>query len=202
MKKQFLLALILGFAISFGAFAQEKDIKEKLKKVEGNPESIVVKTDKGTITFNREEAKELLKMLKAKKHGKRIVVMNNDEDSCCNNDAEFDFDFDQFSLPMHNFHFTPNDGLDSNLRIDFSDFMDSFGSNKIKKKIVIQNRDGNKTVTVTTKENGTEQIEMFEGKDAEKYLEEHKSDETKDESSSKGIKKKVKKIVIEDEDKK
>ena len=199
MKKQFLFAVILGFAISFGVFAQEKNIKEKLKKIEGNAKSIEVKTDKGTVSFTGEEAEELLKLL-MKKHATKVIVINDDEDFDWNEDN--DVDIDELTLPSHKFNFFHNRGLDSNIRIDVSDFMDSFGSNKIKKKIVIQNRDGNKTVTVTTKENGTEQIEMFEGKDAEKYLEEHKSDETKDDASSKGMNKKVKKIVIEDEDKK
>lgn len=200
MKKQLLFAAILGFAISITGFTQEKGLKEKLKTVEGNPESIVVKTDKGTVTFDKAEAEELMKMLKSKRHAKKVVVFDGDEDACCGEDG--DVDFEEFSFPPHKFQFLHDGGLDSNIRIDVSDFLNSFGSNKINKKVVIQNRDGNKTVTVTTKENGTEQIEMFEGKDAEKYIEDHKSDETKDEPSSKGMKKKVKKIVIEDEDKK
>lgn len=200
MKKQLLFAAILALAILTSGFAQEKDLKEKLKTVEGNPESIVVKTDKGTVTFNKAEAEELMKMLKSKRHAKKVVVFNGDEDACCGEDG--DVDFEEFSFPPHKFKSLHHGGLDSNIRIDISDFLDSFGSNRINKKVVIQNRDGNKTVTVTTKENGTEQIEMFEGKDAEKYIEEHKSDETKDESASKGMKKKVKKIVIEEKDQK
>jgi len=200
MKKQLLFTAILALAISTSGFAQEKDLKEKLKTVEGNPESIVVKTDKGTVTFNKAEAEELMKMLKSKKHAKKVIVFKGDEDACCDEDG--DVDFEEFSFPPHKFKFLHNGGLDSNIRIDISDFLDSFGPNKINKKVVIQNRDGNKTVTVTTKENGTEQVEMFEGKDAEKYIEEHKSEETKDESSSKGMKKKVKKIVIEEKDQK
>jgi len=200
MKKQLLFAAILGLAFSTSGFAQEKDLKEKLKTVEGKPESIVVKTDKGTVTFDKAEAEELMKMLKSKRHTKKIVVFNGDEDACCGEDG--DVDFEEFSFPPHKFNFLHKGGLDSNIRIDVSDFLDSFGPNKINKKVVIQNRDGKKIVTVTTKENGTEQIEMFEGKDAEKYIEEHKSDETKDDSSSKGMKKKVKKIVIEEKDQK
>lgn len=200
MKKQLLLALVLGFAVSSTGFAQEKELKEKLKKVEGTPESIIVKTDKGTITFDKAEAEELMKIFRAKKQAKKVVVFNGDENECCGDDVEIDFD--EFSFPLHKFRFLHDGGLDSNLRIDLSDIMDSFGPNRIKKKIVIENRDGNKTVTVTTREHGTEQIELFEGKDAEKYIEEHKNDETKDESAPKGMKKKVKKIVIEEKDQK
>ncbi len=199
MKKQLLLALVLGFAISAPGFAQEKDLKEKLKQVEGNPESIVVKTDKGTVTFDKAEAEELMKMLKSKKHAKKVVVLEGDENECCGDDVEIDFD--EFSFPPHKFKFLHDGELDSNLRIDLSDIMDSFGPNRIKKKIVIENRDGNKTVTVTTREHGTEQIEMFEGKDAEKYIEEHKNEASKSESVQKGMKKKVKKIVEDDEKK-
>jgi len=78
--------------------------------------------------------------------------------------------------------------------------MDAFGGNKVHKKIVIEKRDGNKSVTVTTKENGTETVEMFEGADAEKYIKEHKNDSEKDVAPAKGEKKKVKKIIKEDKD--
>jgi len=200
MKKQILFTIILGIAISVGMFAQEKGLKDKLKKIEGKAESVVIKTDKGITTFSGEDADDLIKMLKSKQHAKKIVVIDGEDDFSW--DEGNDVDIDELSLPIHKLKIFHDRGLDNDIRIDLSDMMDSLAPNKIHKKIVVQNKDGNKTVTVTTKENGTEKIEMFEGKDAEKYLEEHKSDTEKVDPSSKGLKKKVKKIVIEDEDQK
>ncbi len=60
--------------------------------------------------------------------------------------------------------------------------------------------DGNKKVTVTTKENGEEKTEVYEGKEAEEYLE--KMDAESDEfdiMKEKENGKKVKKIIIETE---
>lgn len=200
MKKQLLLSVIFGILLTFGAFAQEKGLNDKLKKIEGKAESIVVKTDKGTFTFSGKEADAVMKILMSKKSAKKVIVINGEDDFSWNEND--DVDVDELRIPLKKLKIFHGSDQDGNIEIELSDLLDSSNSGKIHKKVVIQNRDGNKTVTVTTKENGTEQIEMFEGKDAEKYIEEHKSDETKDESAPKGMKKKVKKIVIENEDKK
>jgi len=200
MKRQLLFTAILSVLISCGVFAQEKGLKEKLKKVEGKAESIVIQTDKGTTTFSGDEADALMKMIKANAHGRKVIFLDGDDDFSW--DAESDIDIDKLCLPLKKFKTLHGGALGGNIKVELSDLMDSLNPDRIHKKIVIQTRDGNKTVTVTTKENGTEKVEMFEGSDAEKYLEEHKSDIDKEETTSKGLKKKVKKIEIDDENKK
>jgi len=200
MKRQLLFTAILSILISVGVFAQGKALKEKLKKIEGNAESIVIQTDKGTTTFSGDEADALMKMIKSKDHSRNVIVFDGDDDFSW--DEGNDIDIDKLCLPLEKMKTWHGGALGGNIRIDLSDFMDSLNPDKVHKKIVIQNRDGNKTVTVTTREYGTEKIEMFEGSDADKYLEEHKSDNEKVEAPSKSLKKKTKKIVVDDENEK
>jgi len=77
---------------------------------------------------------------------------------------------------------------------DFDDVSDG-----IQKKVKVEVEDGNKTVTVTTKENGEEKTEVYTGKEADEYIEKMKA-ENKDfdiSVESKSDNKKVKKIIIE-----
>ena len=201
MKKQLLFATILCIIVSTAVFAQEKGLKDKLKKIDGKAESVVVKTDKGTVTFSGKEADELVKMLKTKKSAKKVIILNSDDDEFSwNEDGEGDSS--DSSMPMQKFKFLHNRNSFGDLEIELSDIMESLSDNKIHKKIIVQNRDGVKTVTITTKENGTEKIEILEGTDADKYLEEHKSDTEKEGAASKGLKKKIKKIIKEEQNEK
>jgi len=67
MKKQLLLTFVLCAAIAAVGFAQEKNLKEKLKTIDGKAQSVEVKTDKGTVTFTGDEAEEIVKLLTAMK---------------------------------------------------------------------------------------------------------------------------------------
>lgn len=200
MKKQLLFAAILSIIISAGVFAQKKGLTDKLKKIEGKTESIVIKTDKGITTFSGEEAAALMKMLKPEKTTKKIIVVDGDDDFSWNEND--DVDVDEQYLPIKKIRVIDHGVRDKEIEINVSDILDSSVSKNVEKTVMVENKTGNKVVTVTTKENGTEKIEMFEGADADKYLKEHKSDKVKAEPSSTGLKKKVKKIVIKDENEK
>ena len=65
----------------------------------------------------------------------------------------------------------------------------------------IEVEDGNKKVTVTTRENGEEKTEVYEGTEAEEYIEKMKAENDDFDISieSKTDGKKVKKIIIETE---
>jgi len=139
-------------------------------------------------------------MLKPEKTAKKVIVLDGDDDFSWNEDD--DVDLDEVGPPMKKIKVFHNGAPDGEIEINISDILDSSASKNVEKTVVVKNRNGKKVVTVTTKENGSEKIEMFEGADAEKYLEEHKSDKEKAEPFSKGLKKKVKKIVIEDKDEK
>jgi len=200
MKKQLFFVASLSLLITFGAIAQVKGLQEKLKKVEGKTESVIIKTDKGSTTFSGDEAEALLKMLKAKTHGKKIIIVDGEDDvSCCGDDGE---NFDESNLPIKKMRLMHHGAPDENIEIELSDIMDSSAANKVRKKVVVDNRDGDKTVTITTTENGAEKVEMLEGADAEKFLKEHKEKEEKIDLPASGQKKKIKKIIIEDENKK
>ncbi|MFA4923969.1 MAG: hypothetical protein WC557_07240 [Ignavibacteriaceae bacterium] len=201
MKKFTLLVSTFGILLSVGSFAQEKNLREKLNKIDGNVESIVIKTDKGTVTFSGEEAKSLMKRMQSKTSAKKIIILDNDDENSLF-EEESDIKVDRLRLPMKKIKVFRNGAPDGEIEINISDILDSPASNNVEKKVVVQNKDGNKIVTVTTKENGSEKIEMFEGADAENYLKEHKIEKGKDAPSSKELKKKVKKIVIEDENEK
>jgi len=54
----------------------------------------------------------------------------------------------------------------------------------IKKKVKVEIVDGQKKVTVTTTENGEEKVELFEGEDADKYLDEHEELQFNDEDGN------------------
>jgi len=202
MKKQLLFATVLSLIISTALFAQEKGIRDKLKKIEGNTESVVVKTDKGTVTFSGKEADELVKMLKMKKSTKKIIVLNSGDDDEFTWNEDCEGDPSDSCLPMKKFKFHHDMDSAGDIEIELSDVMESLSDNKIHKKIIVQNKDGVKTVTITTKENGTEKVEILEGADADKYLDEHKTDNEKDGAASKGLKKKIKKIIKEEQNEK
>ena len=71
----------------------------------------------------------------------------------------------------------------------------------MRKKVKVEIENGNKKVTVTTNENGEQNTEVYEGKEADEYIEKLKS-EHKDISISIDEDKdgkKVKKIIIETE---
>ena len=126
----------------------------------------------------------------------------------------------------HNFVWTTSDSADGKekvyiIRTDGDDKdieIESEGENKIiiksdkdlddfdniegiKKKVKVEVENGNKKVTVTTTENGEEKTEVYEGKEADEYIEKMKaSDNNLNIIIENGKdKKKVKKIIIETE---
>ncbi|MEE9450856.1 MAG: hypothetical protein V3V72_12470, partial [Ignavibacteriaceae bacterium] len=72
----------------------------------------------------------------------------------------------------------------------------------IEKRINIEIEDGNKKVTITTKENGEEKTEVYEGEEADEYLEKIKSEHGNEmliEIGEDSKHKKMKKIIIKKE---
>ncbi len=59
---------------------------------------------------------------------------------------------------------------------EFEFFTDDNSSDKIQKRINVEIKDDEKIVTVTTLKDGKENIEVYEGKAAEEYLDKMKSD--------------------------
>jgi len=168
--------------------AQEK-LNEKIKKIDGTVDKVTITSDGKEYIFEGAEAEQLFKKMKS--NNSQSFVWNSSDDSTKKKviilDADRDEDMIEVESGAENVVIVKIDG-------DFDDIEDG-----IQKKVKIEVEDGNKTVTVTTKENGEEKTEVYEGKEADEYIEKMKSENGEinisvDESTDG---KKVKKIIIE-----
>jgi len=170
--------------------AQEK-LNEKIKKIDGTVDKVTITSDGKEYIFEGTEAEQLFKKMKS--NNSQSFVWNSSDDSTKKKviilDADRDEDMIEVESGAENVVIVKIDG-------DFDDIEDG-----IQKKVKVEVEDGNKTVTVTTKENGEEKTEVYEGKEADEYIEKMKSENGEinisvDESTDG---KKVKKIIIETE---
>ena len=178
-----LLSPILTFA--------QSDVKKILKDINGKVDEIVIKSEGKEFTFSGDEAAELFSAMKKDKQvksfsfttkegkvftddslTKKIIIKNLDDDSEDEVMVYVDEDFDSGDADMK----------------------------KIEKKVMVSDNGGKKIVKVTTNEDGKENIEVYEGKAADEYLEKMKSDEIEvnvDIKEEDG--KKIETIIIEKE---
>jgi len=168
--------------------AQEK-LNEKIKKIDGTVDKVTITSDGKEYIFEGTEAEQLFKKMKS--NNSQSFVWNSSDDSTKKKviilDADRDEDMIEVESGAENVVIVKIDG-------DFDDIEEG-----IQKKVKVEVEDGNKTVTVTTKENGEEKTEVYEGKEADEYIEKMKSENGEinisvDESTDG---KKVKKIIIE-----
>ncbi len=196
--KKLLFSVLLFTLISFFANAQS-DVNKMLKDISGKVDEIIIKSDGKVYTFNGDEAEKLFssmkqdkkmkhfefftddgKIIKGDSLNKRIVIKKlNDDDTDTNEDIRVYI----------------NDEDSDSTAEDIK---------QIEKKIIVTNDDGKKIVKVTTNENGKEDVEVYEGKAAEEYLDKMKDEKEIEvqvdvNKDSKG--KKIKKIIIEKEEK-
>jgi len=192
MRGLFKNLLLTGFVtlLFITNLSAQENLSEKLKKIEGSVDKITITADGKEYLFEGDEAEQLFKNMKRKSSNsfvwnatddetgkKKIVIIDSDVDS---DEIEIESDDDNVVI-------VKTDG-------DFDDVSDG-----IQKKVKVEVEDGNKTVTVTTKENGEEKTEVYTGKEADEYIEKMKA-ENKDfdiSVESKSDNKKVKKIIIE-----
>ncbi len=183
---QFLIHSFFYSLIFFShSFAQENP-EDKIKEIDGAVEKITITSGGKEYIFEGADAEVLFEKMKKKhshsfawnstnddKMNKKIVIINSDGES-----EEI-----EISTECHDDFESTNDGIN--------------------KKIKVEMDNGNKKVTVTTKENGEEKTELYEGKEADEYLEKMKSEnddlDIRIDENSDG--KKVKKIIIETEKK-
>ena len=187
--------LILGFIAALLIIpsnpAQEK-LNDKISKIEEPVEKIVITSNGKDYTFQDEEAKELFNKIKKKPshnfswttsdstNGKeKVYIIKTDDDD---NEIEIE-----------------TEGENKIIIKSDKDFDDLDNVEGIKKKVKVEVEDGNKKVTVTTKENGEEKTEVYEGKEADEYLEKMKSENKDLDISIDKDGKKVKKIIIKTE---
>lgn len=185
------LALFTALFIIPSSLAQEK-LKDKIEKIEGSVEKIVITSDGKDYTFQGNDAKELFDKIKKKSSHDYVWTTS---DSAAGNE---------------NVYIIKTDGDDKEIEIE------SEGENKIiiksdkdidddisgiRKKVKIEVDNGNKKVTVTTTENGEAKTEVYEGKEADEYIDKMKAndDDLNIIIENGKDKKKVKEIIIETE---
>ena len=185
-----ILPAIAIFMLSSIGFAQE-GLKDKLSKIEGHVDKITISAGGEEFTFEGEEAEKLFnKMQSSTKSSNTFIVKMDEEGGEGTNKIIIKSDGSSEEI----YEFKTHEGDHA---VWFSDDDDL---QSLDKNIKIEIEDGNKKVTVTTKENGEEKTEIYEGEEAEEYLDKMKSDHGHEmliEIDEDGNHKKMKKIIIE-----
>jgi hypothetical protein len=186
----FFTTLLFSTMISNSVIAQN-DLNDELKKIDGTVDKITITANGQDYTFEGSDAEALFKKMKSSKS--HSFVWNSSDDSKDKRIIILDADVDEDAIEV--------DSGDENVFIiktgkDLDD-VDEGMSKKVKVKI----ENGEKTVTVTKKENGEEKTEVYTGKEADEYINKMKSKnndfDIQIDSDKDG--KKVKKIIIETE---
>lgn len=192
MKGLFKNFVLIGFTplLFIANLNAQENLDEKIDKIDGSVQKITITADGKEYLFEGDEAEQLFKNIK-RKSSKSFVWNSSDDESSKKKIVIIDGDGESKEIEIEsddeNVVIVKTDG-------DFDDVTDG-----IQKKVKVEVEDGNKKVTVTTKENGEEKTEVYEGKEADEYIEKMKA-ENKDfdisiENKTDG--KKVKKIIIE-----
>ena len=188
-----LIVIILLSSLVFvtSNFAQEK-LKDKIEKIDGSVEKIVITSEGREYTFKGKEADELFqKIKKGASHNLSWTMADTEEGQDKVIIINSDGDEEVIEIESEG-----NDNIIIKTDKDFDKDIDG-----IRKKVKVEVENGNKKVTVTTTENGDEKTEVYEGKEADEYIQKMKSENDDFDIEIKSDKdgKKVKKIIIETE---
>ena len=192
MKRLYTTIALIFFTsllINANLNAQEK-LNDKINKIDGEVQKITITADGKEYLFEGDEAAKLFEKMKSSK-SQSFVWNSSDDESTKKKVIILDADGENEVIEI--------ESEDDNVYIIRKDKDLDNVSDGITKKVKVEIEDANKKVTVTTKENGEEKTEVYEGKEAEEYIEKMKA-ENKDfnisiEENKDG--KKVKKIIIE-----
>ena len=194
MNRRIILSLILALSPIL-TFAQS-DVNKILKDINGKVDEIIIKSEGKEYKFSGDEAEKLFASMKDDKEVRAFTFTTKDGKV---------FEGDSLDKQIIIKKLGDENNGDSNMVIVLinEDDFDSEDTDikTIEKKVIVSEENDKKVVTVTTKEDGKENIEVYEGKAAEEYLERVKSEneievnvDIKEEDG-----KKVKKIIIEKE---
>ncbi len=194
MNKRIILALLLAL-FPILTFAQS-DVNTILKNITGSVDEIVIKSEGKEYKFSGDEAQKLFSSMKNKKEVKSFSFTSKDGKV---------FEGDSLNKKIIIKELGDESNGDSNVvivLIDEDDFDTEDSDIKtIEKKVLVSEENGKKVVKVTTKEDGKENTEIYEGKAADDYLEKMKSENEIEVNvnvqEEEG--KKIKKIIIEKE---
>ena len=173
--KTLTIQILILFLVSTLLFAQSKKvIKEKLNNIRGDVSKVVISTENGDVTFDGDEAEKLFKKMKSKTIHKNIEWISKN-----GHDFGFDSESDNvmiFKSDKGGKHFIKEiKGADNVMIIKTDSDKDNElidGNKQIQIEVQVEEKNGEKTETVTTNENGEEKVETFSGKEAEEYLDE------------------------------
>jgi hypothetical protein len=178
------------FILSPTGFAQE-NLTDKLSKIEGHVDKITINAGGEEFTFEGEEAEKLFNKMQSNTKSSNTFVVRVDEEGGegtkkiiikSDGDSEEIYEFNTHEGD-HAIWFSDDDNLHS-----------------LDKNVKVEIEDGKKKVTVTTTENGEEKTEIYEGEEAEEYLNKMKLEHGHEmliEIDEDGNHKKKKKIIIE-----
>lgn len=185
------LTFIYLFTFSNSGIAQN-DVDEELKNIDGTVDKITITADGEEYTFEGKDAEKLFKRMKSSK-SKSFTWHTSDDGSVKKKIVFVDKDGDKDVVEL--------DGEDEDVFIIKSDDDFNLNTEGLQKKVKVEIENGEKKVTITTKENGEETTEVYEGEEADEYLKKMKSenDDFDIEIKSDSNGKKVKKIIIETE---
>lgn len=184
-----ILPAIIIFILSSSGFAQE-DIKDKLSKIEGHVDKITISAGGEEFTFEGEDAEKLFNRMQSNTKSSNTFIVKIDEGG----EGTKKIIIKSYGGDEEVYEFK-TDGGDHAVWFSDDDCFHNLG-----KEIKIEIEDGNKKVTVTTKENGEEKTEIYEGEEAEEYLDKMKSEHGHEmliEIDEDGEYHKMKKIIIE-----
>jgi hypothetical protein len=192
--KFFNTILIAGvFVIAASYSIAQETTKEKLENIKEDVDKITITAGGEEITFEGDDAKILFKKMKASSHGVHSFYIKENGDSSGTKKIIIKSDGDAEVYEVSEEH--------GDHMVWFSD-EDELKNMEKKVKVEIEN--GQKKVTITTTENGEEKTEVYEGAEADEYLEKMKSEHGNEiliEVDEDGSTKKIKKIIIEKEKK-
>jgi len=187
--KTILVAITIFMLSTFG-FAQE-GLKDKLSKIEGHVDKITINAGGEEFTFEGEDAEKLFNKMQTSTKSSNTFIMRVDEEG---GEGTKKIIIKSGGGDEEIYEFKTHEGDHA---VWFSDDDDL---QTLDKNIKVEIEDGNKKVTVTTKENGEEKTEIYEGEEAEEYLDNMKSEHGHEmliEIDEDGNHKKMKKIIIE-----
>ena len=185
----FILSLFCLLTIGHSTMAQN-DLEDQLNEIDGGVDKITISSNGEEYIFEGAEAQKLFKKMKSSK-SKSFVWNTSDDGSMKKKIVIVDTDGEKDVIEI--------DGDDDVFIVRTDKDFDSIDCG-MTKKVKVEVEDGSKKVTVTTNENGEETTEVYEGEEADEYLETMKSEnDDLDIIIEKDNDKKVKKIIIETE---
>lgn len=197
ITKVYLAFLPFFFLFGILSYAQE-DLKDKVKKIEGDVDKVTITAGEEEYTFEGDEAKTLFKKMKLGFSKSHSFIWQSDDGEFKNHDCKLIIIDEDGNKQLIEIFKDGDKDIDIFITKDF-DMDDHHG---IEKKVKVEIEEGNKKVTITTKENGEEKTEVYEGEEADEYLDKMKSEygnELLIEIGEDGKHSKMKKIIIKKE---